>query len=331
MLAKDGYTIVIVPHDESSMGRFHINKKMISFLIVTLSLLVLYVGFMSFHYINKKLDHQKLTQLKKENQILKKQLTEFDIKVTKLQEQMNGYVAFDNKIRIMVGYEEIAPDVRNVGIGGTLPVYPEAEKLKSISPELGNEVSLMQKDVDQLLRQAELGLQSFKDIMCSLETREEVWNHTPSIPPAEGFFASGFGFRRDPWTGRMDFHGAIDIANRPGTPIVASADGRVVFADWRTGYGKVVEIDHGYGIRTRYGHCSMLKVKEGDMVKRGEVVAKIGSTGRSTGPHVHYEVWVNGKTVNPMDYILTPRTLESITESDYNAVKSVIQSDAVNN
>jgi murein DD-endopeptidase MepM/ murein hydrolase activator NlpD len=126
----------------------------------------------------------------------------------------------------------------------------------------------------------------------------------PTRKPAVGYFTSGFGVRRSPFGGKNKMHEGLDIANRPGTPIRAPADGTVVFADTKSGYGQTVVIDHGYGLETLYGHTRQILVHKGQKVRRGDVVALLGSTGRSTGPHVHYEVRVHGTPVDPLSYIL---------------------------
>ena len=122
--------------------------------------------------------------------------------------------------------------------------------------------------------------------------------------PARGWVTSDFGIRLDPYTAERVMHKGLDIANSFGAPVMAPADGVVIFAGTEGGYGKVVVIDHGYGVKTRFGHLSKLEVKTGDRVKRGQVVGAVGNTGRSTGPHLHYEVRVNGIPENPRKFIL---------------------------
>ncbi len=126
----------------------------------------------------------------------------------------------------------------------------------------------------------------------------------PVIKPAIGYFTSGFGVRKSPYGDRVKMHEGLDIANRPGTPIKASADGVVQFADAKSGYGQTLILNHGYGLETWYAHTKKLLVTKGQKVKRGETVALLGNSGRSTGPHIHYEVRVNGTPVDPWGYIL---------------------------
>ena len=127
---------------------------------------------------------------------------------------------------------------------------------------------------------------------------------TPSIAPAAGVLTAGFGARSDPFTNHSEFHTGIDISTPAGNRVVAPASGTVVRVGWDKGYGRFVEIAHGYGVTTLFGHLQTARVAEGQRVKRGDLVALVGSTGRSTGPHLHYEVHTDGKPVNPLDYVL---------------------------
>jgi murein DD-endopeptidase MepM/ murein hydrolase activator NlpD len=148
--------------------------------------------------------------------------------------------------------------------------------------------------IEQMLQDQYELLADQKSFLAALPTRK----------PAIGYFTSGFGVRRSPFGGKNKMHEGLDIANRAGTPIRAPADGTVVFADTKSGYGQTVVLDHGYGLETLYGHTRKILVKKGQKVHRGDVIALLGSTGRSTGPHVHYEVHVHGTPVDPLSYLL---------------------------
>jgi len=144
---------------------------------------------------------------------------------------------------------------------------------------------------------------SLEALVAGLEDRRDQLAATPSIWPTDGFVTSGYGFRTSPFTGRKQFHAGIDIAADFGTPIVAPANGRVVYTGRRGAFGRVVEIDHGFGVHTIFGHTEEIYVRVGQRVERGTRIAAVGSTGRSTGPHLHYQVKANGRTVHPGDYI----------------------------
>jgi len=138
-----------------------------------------------------------------------------------------------------------------------------------------------------------------------MEEQRNMLACTPTIRPVDdGYISSVFGYRISPFTERKEFHKGLDIATKKGTPILATADGVVTFSDKKGLIGNMIVIDHGYGFTTRYGHCQKLLKNKGDTVKRGDIIALVGNTGRSTGPHVHYEVQLNGVQVNPTRYII---------------------------
>jgi murein DD-endopeptidase MepM/ murein hydrolase activator NlpD len=144
---------------------------------------------------------------------------------------------------------------------------------------------------------------SLLDLLEGLEGKSQKLAATPSIWPTDGYVTSGYGNRTSPFTGRQQFHAGLDIAADFGTTVVAPARGRVVFSGMNGPFGRMVEIDHGYGLRTHFAHLAKAHVKQGQTVERGLPIGEVGSTGRSTGPHLHYGVEVNGRTVDPTDYI----------------------------
>jgi murein DD-endopeptidase MepM/ murein hydrolase activator NlpD len=145
---------------------------------------------------------------------------------------------------------------------------------------------------------------SFERLLELLRGKADQLASTPSIWPAKGWLTSRYGYRISPFTGLRDFHGGVDVAAEPGTEIVAPARGRVVQAGAQGALGNVVVLDHGFGIRTTFGHAQDLLVHEGQSVERGERIASVGNSGRSTGPHLHYAVARNGRLTNPLDYIV---------------------------
>jgi murein DD-endopeptidase MepM/ murein hydrolase activator NlpD len=144
---------------------------------------------------------------------------------------------------------------------------------------------------------------SLEELVTGLEDKHDRLASSPAVWPAKGWLTSRFGMRVSPFTGRRQFHSGIDVAGAPGSPVIATARGRVVFAGPKGPMGQAVIIDHGHGVETHYGHNQEVHVKRGQQVERGDVIASLGNTGRSTGPHLHYSVEVNGKAVNPLDYI----------------------------
>jgi murein DD-endopeptidase MepM/ murein hydrolase activator NlpD len=166
----------------------------------------------------------------------------------------------------------------------------------------------MHEQVEQLSFASDTQQKEFESLLKSLEDQQNLLASTPAIRPVsrgvKSWTTSRFGYRISPFTKRRELHKAYDIAARKGTPILATADGVVTFAGKKGLYGNFMVIDHGHGMKTRYGHCQKFLKKRGDKVKRWEPIALLGNTGRSTGPHVHYEVHLNGIPVNPEKYIL---------------------------
>jgi murein DD-endopeptidase MepM/ murein hydrolase activator NlpD len=162
---------------------------------------------------------------------------------------------------------------------------------------------LFQMNLNELERETWERKQSFHEISDFLAFQRSLLLATPSIWPTFGRITSSYGWRRHPLTERGEFHCGIDIANLKGTPVRATADGRVVLAGWQGTYGRNVMIDHGHGFSTRYAHNSTILVKPGEKVIRGQIVALSGDTGTVTAPHLHYEVWYQGKPINPLLYV----------------------------
>lgn len=171
--------------------------------------------------------------------------------------------------------------------------------------ETGDSLERAISSLNKELGYREYQLFVLEEILRSRLLHQEV--HPAGRPVNKGWVSSYYGYRNSPFDGGREFHKGIDIAAKEGTEIIAVAGGVVTWADRRWGYGNLVEVNHGNGYVTRYAHCSKLLVKEGEAVKKGQVVALMGSTGRSTGPHVHFEVLQDGKQVNPLDFIYAGR------------------------
>ncbi len=172
------------------------------------------------------------------------------------------------------------------------------------SEELRSEFQKLHLAFDNVLQRAQNVELDVQALTTALLDQRDYLSSMPTLKPTNGWYTSGFGLRNSPFTGKPAMHEGLDLANHVGSPIVAPAAGIVTYAGGRPGYGNMVTIDHGYGIQTQFGHVSRLYVKVGEKVKRGQKIAAVGNTGRSTGPHVHYEVRVNGIPVDPYYYIL---------------------------
>jgi len=175
------------------------------------------------------------------------------------------------------------------------------------APESSSETAVQIESLDRI----RTILASLKDRLASvrrgLAYREALASATPVIWPADGWLSGTYGYRADPFTGERDFHHAVDVSTQKGQPVYATATGRVLSARRNGAYGNLVEIDHGFGLITRYGHLSEFVAAVGDTVQRGDVIGYVGATGRATGYHVHYEIWSNGRTINPVQLLTKSR------------------------
>jgi len=158
--------------------------------------------------------------------------------------------------------------------------------------------------IDKAVRETQLKEQSVIDLWETLSERQSLLNATPNMKPTKGWITSRFGYRVSPFSGKSALHAGLDIAAALGSPVYAPADGVVVFASYDESYGKLITIDYGFGVMTRFGHLSQIYVQTGQRVSKWDVVGAVGNTGRSTGPHLHYEVRINGTPVDPINYIL---------------------------
>jgi len=301
-------TIMVFPDNNSSKVRVvHLPAL---YIFIAIAIAILWVGFFVFFsggYYCHSIDKSKLEQITDERHLLCEQLASFSVLVDSLQVEITFLTNKDKELRLIADLPEIDDETRMAGVGGTAVSFDEFNYERSdpscVPPSVATNVS-------QLLREAALLQSSFEEIEETFQEQREVLDHTPSVMPASGWFSSYYGRRRDPFTGRRQFHYGVDIANRKGTPIYATADGVVKRYGFDKSFGRMVVIDHGYGYETRYGHLQKSLVKKGQEVKRGQQIALMGSTGRSTSSHVHYEVKLNGKHQNPFNYFYADRVLD---------------------
>ena len=210
--------------------------------------------------------------------------------------------AFEKKICVIAS---LGPDPKGdylFGVGGAIPEDMDPSVL--VHEQGAVLVREMGEQISEAKLAAEEEMVRFVSLYDVLDRKRSILESTPAIRPARGWLSSKFGARTSPFTGKKSFHKGYDIANHVGTPVIAPADGVVTYAGRLGSMGNMVSIDHGHGMVTRYGHLSKLIIKSGEQVKRGEKIALMGNTGRSTGPHLHYEVRVNGMAVDPAKYIL---------------------------
>jgi len=239
-----------------------------------------------------------------ENQ--RKQIQDFANEINSLKSKLMALNNFETKIRIIANIEKTDDSNNLFGVGGSVP-----EDLDARLPLMEKHNSLMRdmhEQIDELNRASVYQQGEFESLLKSLEDQQNLLAATPAIRPIsrgeKSWVTSKFGYRQSPFTGQKEFHQGYDISCREGTPIMATADGVVIFVGRKGLLGNTIIIDHGHGMVTRYGHSEKFLKKRGEKVKRWEPIGLVGNTGRSTGPHVHYEVRLNGIPVNPEKYIL---------------------------
>jgi len=301
-LDKDYFNILIFGQKTSKTQHLRIHKKTFKIGLYLLAFCTLLTIFFFCDYIQVRKKGFELTRLRHETEEQRSKIHFFSSKIEDLEKQLSRLQDFDKKIRIIANLEKGQETTSFVGMGGPSP-SDVREKLKAEQDETGL-VQQMRTDVERLTSEAVSREESLSELEKLLFTKKEMLTHTPSIWPVHGWVTSGFGFRTNPFTGLNQMHEGLDISNREGTSVIAPADGIVSATGKDFSYGNVVVISHGFGITTRHNHLSKILVGAGQRVKRGDKIAEVGTTGRSTGPHLHYEVRVNGIPVNPARYIL---------------------------
>ncbi len=236
--------------------------------------------------------NRQILELNQENRVLSQQVIDTEKRLVGLEKDLKRLAERDTELRLMVDLPLIDEATRQAGIGGNLPSpgIDPAEDMRNLLKRLEQQVSIQKR--------------SYPEILKKMEDNKEIALHTPAISPLTNMRITGrFGWRPDPFTGIRRPHKGMDFGAVRGTPVLATADGRVVLVKRVPTFGKVVVIDHGYGYETVYGHLNSFEVMTGERVKRGQVIGGVGNTGRSTAPHLHYEVHVNNKAVDPLDFV----------------------------
>ena len=273
-------------------------------------------GIATFFIMMHVIDSPQESQLRKENKLLQTQYEVLDLRLNNAMEILDDIQQRDeNLYRAIFQAESIPESVRKSGFGGT-------NRYKHLMELCNAElvVSTTQK-MDMLRKQLYIQSNSLEELIEIGKNQEERAKCIPAIQPISNKdlrqTASGYGMRIDPIYRTPRFHSGMDFSAKVGTDIYATGDGKVTMAGWKQGYGNCVMIDHGYGYQTLYGHMSKFKVRVGQKVKRGEVIGAVGNTGKSTGPHLHYEVIVRGRYDNPSKYYymdLTPEEYDRMIQ-----------------
>jgi murein DD-endopeptidase MepM/ murein hydrolase activator NlpD len=298
LLRKRKYSLIIVPPENGRLINKEISQRFIVICSLVISLFVILSVYTAVGFIRSAVDKQKLANLAQENQVLSAKLGDLESTVTLLKGEMSKIIGKDEQIRLVFDFPPIDSDVREVGIGGDIGTEPV------VNNEMGQRTWLVQEDIEKIRRQIELENASTVELLGMVNDRKSQLDHTPTIVPCDGFVSRGYGMHNDPFTGSYQLHKGIDIAAPKGTPVYATANGIVARTSYQAGLGNLIVLDHGDGYSTYYGHLSKVKVAPGHRVTRGELIGLVGSTGYSTGPHLHYEVHENGRALDPSKFII---------------------------
>lgn len=296
---KGKFQVMIIPPSTDGVRQYSIPQWVVpAGLSVVALMLILTLTSVSIA-IHNSANSSALAAKIQENEALHEQLADLGSDVASLRSQITAVEDAEQRVRTVFGFPEIDPAERALGIGGSV-LLSDTEELSVFAAATFS----TETDIDRLVRRCEFEKENFDAMYASLVERKEQLDCTPSISPIPSHLVRGFGMKPDPWTGKTRLHGGIDLSASVGTPVRATADGRVMLIGTQARLGNMITIDHGYNLETRYGHLSKFLVKKGQRVKRGDVIALSGRSGTVTGPHLHYEVHVRGQKVNPMKYVL---------------------------
>ena len=301
----DRWTFLLVRDGHSTVKQYSLSSRLLRILVggglVAALILIAYavtIGIDGYARLQS-------AQLDTRNTVLQDELQQFRTRVDHLESTLNHIAQNDARFRSIAGLESIDSEVLQAGVGGPGLVGPEAHSLWTIAPSISENLFEVSYDLNQLERRARLLSSSLAEATDSVLAHRDLLEATPSILPTPGWLSSSYSeSRMHPIHNRPLPHPGVDISAPKGTSIYAAAKGRVIRAGWVVGYGLTIEIDHGFGYVTLYGHASELIASQSEEVQRGDVIARVGSTGIATSPHLHYEVRVQGIAQHPANFIL---------------------------
>lgn len=304
-MTGDRWTFLVVRGENSPVKQYSLSSRLLRvavggglFVAVLLAGSAVTVGLDGYSKL-------KTRQLQNRNAALQTELDQFQSRVDRLEATLDDVAQNDARFRSIAGLESIDPEVLQAGVGGPGLGAPETYPLWEADSVASKTAFAVSYDLNALERRARLLSESLTEATDSVLAHRDLLESTPSILPTAGWFSSSYSeSRMHPIHNRPLPHPGVDISAPKGTSIYAAAKGTVVRAGWVVGYGLTVEIDHGFGYKTLYGHASTVIAQRGQQVQRGDVIALVGSTGIATSAHLHYEVRVNGVAQNPKNFIL---------------------------
>ena len=290
-------TIVFIHHGRIKPVKFNFSVLFLFVAFLGWTGMTLWAGFIS----GKHIDY---LAVKADNKIMKVRMLFFADQIKKSTEMLAQVKENDDHIRSLLAMDSKRIIIENgVGSGGPTPIESSALSMLLSGKIDSVNYQDISKQTFELLEEYKASMKSYSEVINHISKQREMFRYTPSIWPCNGIISSPYGVRFHPIFNTKFFHRAIDIANKKNTPIVSTADGVVVFSGWMRGYGNVIAIEHGQKYRTVYAHLAKNLVQKGEFVTKGQEIGKMGNTGRSTGPHVHYELHLNKRPINPMRYL----------------------------
>lgn len=309
------FTILVVPDRTSRVRKVTVLRARVYAALGLLGVLALVFTGVLVHYVQVLRELNEFSSVYQENREVALQLRSYQERIRKLDGRLEHLEQLERKLRVMTSLED---PTRNIAIGPLtdredLAVNENPQDLSSRDSEASGSPETDRRNfefkkigfrLEKIEGEAKARELSMEELHALLDDQRSILNSTPSVWPARGFVSSGFGYRVSPFTSVKKMHEGLDIAAPRGTEITAPADGVITYSGVKGAYGNIIVVDHGYGLVTRYGHLSQMLVETGKHVRRGERIARVGNTGRSTGDHLHYEVRIDGVPVNPTRYIL---------------------------
>jgi murein DD-endopeptidase MepM/ murein hydrolase activator NlpD len=300
-MPKGRWTIVLVPQGAGPSKVVELSRGVVKLAAAVAVVLAVAAVLLGSATVSRRIELSRTTRLEDENTRLAQELGELHSRLTTLSDTIARISQRDAKVRLLANLDPISPQVQAAGIGG--PAAPPSPG--SLGTPLLRKAADVRVDANALIRRANLLAASFSAAADSLAAHSDRLAATPSIMPTQGWLSSAFAAMREhPILHIARPHEGIDVSAPMGTPIEAPAAGIVRSTGWEAGYGNTIEIDHGFGIVTRFAHTSRILVRQGQHVQRGERIALVGNSGLATGPHLHYEVHVNGRPVDPLHYVM---------------------------
>jgi murein DD-endopeptidase MepM/ murein hydrolase activator NlpD len=295
--------VVLMPEGGGKIRQFRVPLWPVYSVAVAAVFGLIFVVGAGVAYIRLMQVGQENELLYQENEALRTELVSLGGQVDRLDGEVRDQLRLANEARLIAGLPPVSEDIALQGVGGLPAAAGGGAGLRS---GVARTTGLYRDRLEQMSRQLAFLEENFHEVTSVIETNKDRLARVPTVNPVMGrcYFSSGFGSRRDPITGGRGFHAGLDICAAMGTPFGATADGVVTFASEQSGLGRTIRVDHGNGFSTVYGHASAILVRKGQSVKRGEVIGKVGNSGRTTGIHLHYEIRQGGRPLNPRTYIL---------------------------